>query len=351
MTKREHKYTKYRPKKLLDLFSGIGGFSLAASWVGIKTIGFVEIDKFCQKVLRKHWSGVPIYEDITKISFADCQSNGLEVGRVAQQKQTGQSDGNSKISDGRRIIRIPPVDIVSGGFPCQPFSCAGKRKGKADDRYLWPEMLRVISEVRPRWVIGENVAGFINMGLDDCISDLEGLQYEVQAFVIPACAVNAPHRRDRVWIVANLFSDSEGSAYRRDCRGSNGNRENQNIIERCEMGSNPRNCRQDVADAEGRTIGTRLCESRQTEIGGGRSGDGGGKDAVCKSISRGCCGESWRGAREESADGCWWSTEPDVGRVAHGISSRVDRLKSLGNAIVPQVAFQIFKAIMEVENT
>jgi len=309
MTKREHKYTKYRPKKLLDLFSGIGGFSLAASWCGIETIGFVEIDKFCQKVLRKHWSGVPIYDDITKF-------------------------------DGREFRGT--ADIVSGGFPCQPFSCAGKRKGKADDRYLWPEMLRVISEVRPRWVIGENVAGFINMGLDDCISDLEGLQYEVQAFVIPACAVNAPHRRDRVWIVAHNEGNRWNCQAQQELDGEAGQRES---------GCRFDHSRQDVADAEGRTIGTRLCESRQTEIGGGRSGDGGGKDAVCKSISRGCCGESWRGAREESADGCWWSTEPDVGRVAHGVSNRVDRLKSLGNAIVPQVAFQIFKAIMEVENT
>ena len=323
--------------KLLDLFSGIGGFSLAASWCGIETIGFVEIDKFCQKVLRKHWSGVPIYEDITKISFADTRC-------FRQKKCEIEAEGIEQLcegANGRRVVRIPPVDIVSGGFPCQPFSCAGKRKGKADDRYLWPEMLRVISEVRPRWVIGENVAGFINMGLDDCISDLEGLRYEVQAFVISACAVNAPHRRDRVWIVAHYEGSRRNSEAQQELDGEAGQRES---------GCRFDHSRQDVADAEGRTIGTRLCESRQTEIGGGRSGDGGGKDAVCKSISRGCCGESWRGAREESADGCWWSTEPNVGRVAHGVPSRVDRLRSLGNAIVPQVAYQIFKAIVEVEN-
>jgi DNA-cytosine methyltransferase len=160
----------------IDLFSGIGGFALACRWNGIKTVQFVEIDKFCQKVLNKNFPGVPIEPDIKQF-------------------------------DGKKYAGS---FILTGGFPCQPFSCAGKRNGKEDDRFLWPEMLRVISEVRPRWIIGENVAGIINMELDNCISDLEREGYEVQTFIIPACAVNAPHRRDRVWIVANSGQFREG---------------------------------------------------------------------------------------------------------------------------------------------
>ena len=162
--------------KHLDLFSGIGGFALAARWVGWETVGFCEIDPYCQQVLRKHWPDVPIYDDVREL--------------------TGETVGH--------------VDIITGGYPCQPFSVAGKRRGEADDRHLWPEFARLIRELRPRWVVGENVAGHINMGLDDVLSDLEGLGYTWEAFVIPACAVNAPHRRDRVWFVA----DSLGTGIR-----------------------------------------------------------------------------------------------------------------------------------------
>jgi DNA (cytosine-5)-methyltransferase 1 len=158
----------------LDLFSGIGGFALAARWSGFETVAFCEIDQYCQKVLAKHWPQVPIYSDIKKLT-----RQGLE------------SDG------------ISQPDIITGGFPCQPFSVAGKQRGQDDNRHLWPEMLRIISELHPAWVVGENVSGFVRLALDDCISDLEGQGYAVQSFIIPACAVNASHRRDRVWIMAN----------------------------------------------------------------------------------------------------------------------------------------------------
>ncbi|MBX6424169.1 DNA (cytosine-5-)-methyltransferase (plasmid) [Thermosulfurimonas sp. F29] len=164
----------------LDLFSGIGGFALAARWVWGKAhrvLAFVEIDPFCQEVLRKHFPGVPIHDDIRTFKATHL------VGRV---------------------------DLLTGGWPCQPFSHAGKRRGKADDRYLWPEMRRIIEECRPRWVVGENVAGIINLALDDVLSDLEALGYEAWPIVVPACAVNAPHRRDRVWIVAYNVADSAG---------------------------------------------------------------------------------------------------------------------------------------------
>ncbi|MCK9568534.1 DNA cytosine methyltransferase [Candidatus Pacearchaeota archaeon] len=151
-----------------SLFSGIGGFDLGLERAGMTVKWQVEIDDFCNKVLAKHWPNVKRYRDV---------------------KEVGKHN-------------LEPVDLICGGFPCQPFSVAGKRRGTEDDRHLWPEMFRVIDELRPRWVIGENVAGFINMGLDQSISDLEGIGYEVGTFVIPACAVNAPHRRDRVWIIA-----------------------------------------------------------------------------------------------------------------------------------------------------
>jgi len=164
--------------KVGSLFSGIGGFDLGLERSGMEITWQVEIDPFCNKVLAKHWPNVKRYGDI------------------------------------KNVTNLEPVDLICGGFPCQPYSCAGKRKGKDDDRALWPEMLRVVSEVKPRWIIGENVAGFIDMGLDDCISDLENQGYEVQAFIIPACAVNAPHRRDRVWICAHSLMCEHGAGNR-----------------------------------------------------------------------------------------------------------------------------------------
>lgn len=163
------------------------------------------------------------------------------------------------------------VDLITGGFPCQPFSNAGLRKGTEDTRHLWPEMLRVISESKPAWVVGENVAGFVSMALDQVCSDLEALGYEVQPFVIPACAVDAPHRRDRCWVVAH---------------------------------------------------------------------------AVCEGLERQRKIPSRTSAKhKDTSNPCRWSPEPSVGRMAHGLPGRVDRIKALGNAIVPQVAYQILKGI------
>jgi len=157
--------------KVLDLFSGIGGFSLGLERTGgFKTIAFCEIEKFPRKVLKKHWQDVPIFEDVRTLHAEDI-------------KET--------------------VDVVCGGYPCQPFSQIGKRKGKKDKRHLWPEMLRLIQENKPSWVVCENVIGHISMGLDTVFSNLENEDYTCWPFVIPACAVNAPTRRDRVWIIAN----------------------------------------------------------------------------------------------------------------------------------------------------
>lgn len=142
----------------LDLFSGIGGFALAAQWAGFQTIGFSEIEPYASQVLKKHWPDVPNHGDVRTVPAVRC-------------------------------------DIITGGFPCQPFSVAGKRGGAEDDRFLWPSMLDVIDQCKPAWVVGENVPGLIGMELERCLADLEGIGFRVQPLVIPACSVGAPVRR------------------------------------------------------------------------------------------------------------------------------------------------------------
>jgi len=280
--------------RLLDLFSGIGGFSIAAQYVwkqALEIVAFVEKESFCQKILNKNFKGVKIYGDIKDFD-----------GRICGQ-----------------------IDLLTGGFPCQPFSCAGKRRGSEDDRYLWPEMLRVISEARPRWIIGENVAGIVNMVLDNLCTDLENEGYEVQPFIIPACAVNAPHRRDRVWIVAH-------SNYKRHSRVVGEKIFKQEDTSKLSSRSQGRNtilgieCQKDVSNAKSagleRTIAERnTCSTRLF---------------------------AEHGQREWQTD--WWKTEPNVDRMADGIPNRVDRLKALGNAIVPQTVVPIMQAIKDIDN-
>jgi DNA (cytosine-5)-methyltransferase 1 len=165
--------------KILDLFSGLGGFSLGLERTGnFETIAFCDNDKYSNLVLQKHWKGVKIYNDVKEITKEKLEADGVEL-----------------------------PDIITGGFPCQPFSVAGKQKGTSDDRHLWPEMFRIIQELKPRWVIGENVKGLVNlqdgMVFETVCTDLEGEGYEVRAFNIPAAGVGAPHRRERIWIVAH----------------------------------------------------------------------------------------------------------------------------------------------------
>jgi DNA (cytosine-5)-methyltransferase 1 len=268
----------------LDLFSGIGGFALAARWAGLETIQFVEIEKFAQQVLSKNFPGIPIHDNIKTFNATKFRGCGL----------------------------------VTGGYPCQPFSQAGKRRGEEDDRHLWPEMFRVIREARSSWVLCENVAGHITMGLDKVLSDLEGEGYSCQSFVIPAVAKDARHRRDRVWILAHAKYGADRT---------NGGRE--------------------------REEDSLQVINRQEGLSGLSGGTGSDTEDVAysKSFNDECSykerrsslksGNSSRGSNEYRE----WATEPPVGRVAHGIPSRVDRLKGLGNAIVPQVAYEIIRHI------
>jgi DNA (cytosine-5)-methyltransferase 1 len=188
----------------LDLFSGIGGFALAAKWNGYRTLAFCDNEPYAQAVLKKHWPDVPCHQDIREV----------------------------------RGELYAGVTLLTGGFPCQPFSVAGKQRGKDDNRYLWPEMLRVIREAKPTWIIGENVAGIVNLALDRIHTDLEAQDYEVESFIIPACAVNAPHKRDRVWIVANSKRKRlEGHAWNDDSRRE---RERERERERVRLDQLPR---------------------------------------------------------------------------------------------------------------
>ena len=344
----------------LDLFSGIGGFSLAASWVWgdeHNIVSFCEMDKFCQKVLAKHWPDVPIIDDIRDVTyeriFADTESTGLEgwkrdcenkewegvSGEQCNGNEVGGAVGcfcGSREQGSTKRRTTPTIDLLTGGFPCQPYSCAGKQAGSDDDRALWPEMLRVIREVRPTWVIGENVAGIINMELDQVLSDLEDSEYEAQPFLIGACCVDAPHRRDRVWIVAYSNDTGSGVGLRTDGIGQEKNKG-----------------RQGQPQPE-------PCKSYQNVANTGNEGLQGGEKT-------GNIGKNGKKPRHEHAWGCdkrggteWlpesrlggmvdgvsrWLDEPDIPRVATGIKNRVNRLKSLGNAICPQVVVPIMECI------
>ena len=281
--------------KVGSLFSGIGGFDLGLERAGMEIVWQVENNPFCNKVLEKHWPNVKRYGDI------------------------------------KNVTNPEPVDLICGGFPCQPYSCAGKRLGAEDDRALWPEMFRIIQEARPRWVIGENVAGFINMGLDQSISDLEREGYTVQAFIIPACAVKAPHRRYRVWIVAN----------------NNGKQlwGKQKLFKEQQNAAITTNNRDEESLANTNSV-WKLPEQREYDRISNCS------EAMAYSDSTRCKGY-WNCAERRDAKksmlefSSWWKTEPSVGRVANGISSRVDRLKCLGNAVVPQIVEWIGRKIIE----
>ncbi len=277
--------------KVLDLFSGIGGFALGLESTGyFKTVQFVENEKWCQQILAKNFLGVPIHDDIKTYNTYQ----GVEA------------------------------DVVVGGFPCQPFSVAGKGKAIQDDRHLWPEMFRVIRQTKPTWVIGENVRNIVSisdgMVLEQVYLDLESQGYEVQSFIIPASSVNAPHQRYRTWIIGYRTSDrGQSMEYPNSFRSHKHKKSEEEINRRTE--TSVATTSTDVADTDSKGL------QRQREI----------TSRTYEEL-------------KNFGNPCWWNTEPDVGRMVDGLPNRVDRLKGLGNAIVPQIAYQIGMAIKEAEN-
>lgn len=304
--------------RFLDLFSGIGGFALGLERAGHETVAFCEIEPYCRAVLKKHWPAIPCYEDIRLLTAERLAADGIAV------------------------------DAICGGFPCQDISFAGKAAGIEGERSgLWSDYRRLIGELRPRYVIVENVSALLSRGLDKVLGDLAALRYDAEWHCIPASAVGAPHRRDRVWIVAYPRS---GGRDARDLRqsGDNGQSLGQGRSTITTQSSEasapladpdsgrrrsdtPRGNDADRADAgwqEADSLPRAICEASGTRS----VADASGPDVEGQRITV-------RIQAERSAFGgsSWWSIEPDMGRVAHGVSSRVDRLKGLGNAVVPQI--------------
>ena len=287
----------------IDLFSGIGGFTLAGEWAGFRTVVFCEKEEFCQKVLKKHWPEIPIIPEIRDF------------------------DGT----------KWRGATLLTGGFPCQPFSDAGRKRGKEDDRYLWPQMLRVIKEAKPRWILAENVPGIFRMALDTVLSDLEGEGYTTGTLIIPACGLNAPHRRDRVWIIAyNGISQSmELSRSKQKCRNGIGD-SNQDTPDSDRFNGN---------DAR---FGTgKIPFIEKAKIQGCDSSNSAGSGLPESQEDR--LRESVFYAQRGNWQIPWIEAATRFCRVDDGVSNRIHRLKALGNAIVPQIAAEIMRGIRTIE--
>jgi len=408
----------------LDLFSGIGGFSLGLESAGlVETVAFCDFDKYCKKILNKHWPQVPVYDNVKELNYDRLKSDGIISGEKG-------------------------IDIITGGYPCQPFSVAGKQKGEDDPRHVWPEMFRLIQELRPTWVIGENVAGHIKLGLDTVLANLESEGYSSRTFSISASSIGANHQRERIWIIAN--SNELGRNYRFDNRerryfsyhqewdieegqpkwkgwihrvgeasstmadsermGWSEGSEKSEELERekssdqsdhSSEGRRQSGSSENVADSDTghgqqqkkevrpggntsdsssedlaysksfgsheRELGNSEEEDRQERQVRGEVGRGDGdrndsfiEDNLADSNSErlerfgdsssSMCGSDERNDfDEQSSEGTrsegphqtegWWDFEPDVGRVAYGVPNRVDRLKCLGNSVVPQIPY------------
>ena len=291
-----------------SLFSGIGGFDLAAEWCGWKNVFHCEWNEFGQKVLKHYWPEAESYGDITKTDFT---------------KWCGS------------------VDVISGGFPCQPYSSAGKRLGKEDERHLWPEMLRAIREAAPSFVVGENVRGLTNWNgglvFDEVQTDLENLGYQVAAFLIPAAAVDAPHGRDRIWFVAHRNDNGSTTTQNRQSveQGNDRNKKRQNKASKSEGRSNENASITTDTDSNGRNERNGKHEKQSSERG---------EYAQCN-------------AKQIPSNFANFPTESPVCGGNDGLPSELDgitfpkwrneSIKAYGNAIVPQVAYQIFKSIQQ----
>ena len=337
----------------VDLCSEIGGFALGFQRAGLSyPVLFCDIEEWCRDVLDKHWPDVPKAVDVKELAHDP-------------------------------IRNVPDCDILTAGYPCQPFSVAGQRKGQEDDRHIWPYILQIVAQKRPTWCVFENVYGHISLGLDQVLFDLEAESYAARAFVVPACAVDAPHRRDRVWIIARNVGDTQhngspASAVKGKSQETSDNEsEGQSKASQSKRASQSR----DSASMEGSTradnvgdtdsqqrgatpkdrgldLDRAVLDQRQgreetdaPERSGGnvaytdsKRGRGGNAERENATPTR----QSPRNQRDNARGMETWLPEPNVGRVAHGVSRRVDRLKGLGNAIVPQIAEQIAITIKQV---
>ena len=292
---------------ILDLFSGIGGFSLGLEWTGgFQTVAFCENNLSCHKVLNKYWKNVPIYLDIKEM-----------------------------ILERLRKDKIPKIDIITGGFPCQDISQAGKREGiKASRSGLWMEMCRLVGEIRPRYVIVENVQALLHRGIESVLADLAEVGYDTEWHCIPASAIGAPHQRDRVWIIAYPCGKRGG---RREIPKAD-RRSRDTGGEKAKILSNTDSRRQRKREVEESGV------YEKVKVYAGRAVNSHQIPISSK--------QPRRKKKEDKTGEClWqdWTSEPDVGRVAYGIPNRVDRLRQLGNSVVPQIPYLIGMAILEYE--
>jgi len=358
----------------LSLFSGIGGDDLASEWAGIKTIAFVERDKYCQQVLRKHWPGIPIIGDVHEVTkeriaclMADTESQRLWNGEATDGRSQSKPDNGGEIRGGAttgcRSSTVSGIDIISGGFPCQPHSVAGKRKGSGDERDLWPEFRCIIGEIKPRWVVAENVPGLFSSDagrfFGTILADLAALGYSVGWCTFGAVDVGAWHRRDRVFIVAYTEHDGRArSEANREYSGIQSEEPTRQIVHEHESQGRS-DIRQNVADSfqsrlEGRTNNSTMPPSESRGLHVERCNP----FTLCNSSIKGL--PDWAGGEMgqpspltefERPDGT--TKEREIERnfrgVAHGVSRRVDRLRALGNAVVPQQIYPIYKAIATLE--
>ena len=343
----------------VDLCSGIGGFSLGFEWAGLsKPVLFCDVEPWCRRVLSKHWPDVPVACDVKELA--------------------NDPDRN-----------VPDCDILTAGYPCQPFSLAGKRGGKEDPRHIWPYILRIVASKRPSWCVFENVYGHVSMGLDQVLLDLEAEGYATRPFIVPACSVDAPHRRDRVWIIAKkVRPDTNGERPHRAQEYKHGEAESTDGQERvsgsvCEVladsgsaaewsagdvgdtsrsrqqrdngrwsGQELENGCEDVADTEIMHSDVSAQHSEQSERQASELREHSGEKLMADTNNSGREEQRWPQPTQpkHEAPQCrsGWLPEPPVGRVANGIPRRVDRLKGLGNAIVPQIAMRIGMTIKSV---
>ena len=340
------------PMTHLDLFSGIGGFAIAAQNCGYTTIGFCEKEPYAQQILKERFGAVLADAGGSTITAGNNRREEHQPhGRNEIRNQHCTSSPRPKLHDNIFTLDgsdYAGVDLLTGGFPCQPFSVAGKRLGKEDDRALWPEMLRVINGANPRWIIGENVAGIVTMELDNILSDLESLGYSAWPIVIPACAVDARHRRDRVWIIARRSlgdSSSKGLSQR-----GRSERDTRNAEEGAGMVAEPERSGEDVAYADSQ----RGCVR---QVHGEDAGDAGESSRPRQRQNAGQLESTVCGMADGIPEGldsgggfCQWPEEDhETPRVTTGMKHRAHRLKGLGNAIVPAVAEEIIRAIRAVE--